>query len=112
MKKPELLTKELCNKGYSGNSSILPHIQFRCRGTGSSPQSIAAYPLPLCTSAEKQNDSEKFAAFSQRRKRNQCTLRHTWLPIRTGDRFVAKRAFVLPTHRLTVDNSDIFYNEI
>jgi hypothetical protein len=45
-------------------------------------------------------------------KETHCTLRHIWLPQHTGDRFAAKRAFVLPTHRLTVDNSDTFYNEI
>ena len=31
-------------------------------------------------------------------KKTHRTLRHIWLPLRTGDRFAAKRAFILPTH--------------
>ena len=44
-------------------------------------------------------------------KKNPPTFRHIWLPQRTGDRFAAKRAFILPTHRQTVDYSNTFYIE-
>jgi len=35
----ETLTKAICNKGFSGNSSILPRIKFGVTGQDSSPQS-------------------------------------------------------------------------
>jgi len=41
----ETLTKAICNKGFSGNSSILPRIKFRVGGQESSPQSLTAYSL-------------------------------------------------------------------
>jgi hypothetical protein len=41
----ETLTKAICNKGFSGNSSILPRIKFRVALQGSSPQSLTAYSL-------------------------------------------------------------------
>ena len=41
----ETLTKAICNKGFSGNSSILPRIKFRVGGQDSSPQSLTAYSL-------------------------------------------------------------------
>lgn len=41
----ETLTKAICNKGFSGNSSILPRIKFRVTLQGSSPQSLTAYSL-------------------------------------------------------------------
>ena len=41
----ETLTKAICNKGFSGNSSILPRIKFRVGGQVSSPQSLTAYSL-------------------------------------------------------------------
>ena len=41
----ETLTKAICNKGFRGNSSILPRIKFRVGGQKSSPQSLTAYSL-------------------------------------------------------------------
>ena len=45
IKKSERLTKAICNKGYSGNPSILPRIKIRVGGQESSPQSLTAYSL-------------------------------------------------------------------
>jgi hypothetical protein len=47
-KEAQLVTKAICNKGFSGNSSILPRIKFRVGGQGSSPQSLTAYSLNRC----------------------------------------------------------------
>ena len=44
-KNNEPLTKAICNKGFSGNSSILPRSNFGVGGQESSPQSLAAYSL-------------------------------------------------------------------
>jgi len=41
----ETLTKAICNKGFSGNSSILPRIKFRVGGQDNSPQSLTAHSL-------------------------------------------------------------------
>lgn len=41
----ETLTKAICNKGFSGNSSILPRSNFGVCGQESSPQSPTAYSL-------------------------------------------------------------------
>jgi len=41
----ETLTKAICNKGFSGNSSILPRLNFGVGGQDSSPQSLTAYSL-------------------------------------------------------------------
>jgi len=41
----ETLTKAMCNKGFSGNSSILPRLNFGAVGQESSPQSLTAYSL-------------------------------------------------------------------
>ena len=38
-------TKAICNKGFSGNSSILHHSNFGVGGQESSPQSLTAYSL-------------------------------------------------------------------
>ena len=38
-------TKAICNKGFSGNSSILPRSNFGVGGQESSPQSLTAYSL-------------------------------------------------------------------
>jgi hypothetical protein len=38
-------TKAICNKGFNGNSSILPRIKFRVGGQERSPQSLTAYSL-------------------------------------------------------------------
>ena len=35
----------MCNKGFSGNSSILPRIKFRVGGQDISPQSNTAHSL-------------------------------------------------------------------
>jgi len=39
------LTKAICNKGSSGNSSVLPRSNFGASGQESSPQSLTAYSL-------------------------------------------------------------------
>ena len=44
----ETVTKAICNKGFRGNSSILPRIKFRVSGQESSPQSLTAYSLSRC----------------------------------------------------------------
>jgi len=41
----QAVTKAICNKGFSGNSSILPRSNFDVGGQGSSPQSLTAYSL-------------------------------------------------------------------
>ncbi len=41
----ETLTKAICNKGFSGNSSILPRLNFGVGGQDSSPQSLTAHSL-------------------------------------------------------------------
>jgi hypothetical protein len=40
-----MLRKAICNKGLSGNSSILPRINFDVGGQVSIPQSLTAYSL-------------------------------------------------------------------
>jgi len=42
-KKGEGITKAICNRGFSGNSNILPCSKFGVGGRGSSPQSLTAY---------------------------------------------------------------------
>jgi len=44
-KKPETLTKCICNKGFNGNSNILPRSNFGVGGHENSPQSLTAYSL-------------------------------------------------------------------
>jgi hypothetical protein len=44
-KEGQLVTKAICNKGFSGNSSILPRSNFGVGGQESSPQSLTAYSL-------------------------------------------------------------------
>ncbi len=43
--KPEPLTKVTCNKGFSGNSSILLRSNFGISGQESSPKYLTAYSL-------------------------------------------------------------------
>ena len=43
--KHEPITKAICNKGFSGNSSILPRLNFGVNRQESSPQSLNAYSL-------------------------------------------------------------------
>ena len=38
-------TKAICNKGFRGNSSILPRLNFGVCGQVSSPQSLTAHSL-------------------------------------------------------------------
>ncbi len=45
IKKHERITKAICNKGFSGNPSILPRLNFCVGGQESSPQSLTAYSL-------------------------------------------------------------------
>jgi len=45
MNKSRCITKAICNKGFSGNSSILPRSNFGVGGQESSPQSLTAYSL-------------------------------------------------------------------
>jgi hypothetical protein len=44
-KNAQLVTKAICNKGFSGYSSILPRSNFAVGGQESSPQSLTAYSL-------------------------------------------------------------------
>ncbi len=44
-KKPEPLTKAICNKGFRGNSNILPRSSFGVGGKESSSQSLTAHSL-------------------------------------------------------------------
>jgi hypothetical protein len=44
-KNNKMPTKAICNKGFRGNSSILPRIKFRADGQDSSPQSLTAHSL-------------------------------------------------------------------
>ena len=44
-KNAQLVTKAICNKGFSGNSSVLPRSNFAVGGQDSSPQSLTAYSL-------------------------------------------------------------------
>ncbi len=60
--KHEGITKAICNKGFSGNSSILPRIKFCACGQESIPQSLTAYSLNRymlfeqnCTSKNSKN---------------------------------------------------------
>jgi len=41
----ETLTKAICNKGFRGNSSILPRTNICAGGQESSPQSLTAHSL-------------------------------------------------------------------
>lgn len=50
LKNNETLTKAICNKGFSGNSSILPRIKFGVTGQKSCPQSLSAHSLNRCSS--------------------------------------------------------------
>ena len=43
--KSERLTKALCNKGFNGNSSVLPRSNFCVGGQVSSSQSLNAHSL-------------------------------------------------------------------
>ena len=45
IKMGERLTKAIPNKGFRGNSSILPRSNFGLGGQVSSPQSLTAYSL-------------------------------------------------------------------
>ena len=44
-KNGQLVTKAMCNKGFSGNSIVLPRIKFRVGGQNSNPQSLTAHSL-------------------------------------------------------------------
>ena len=41
----QAVTKAICNKGFSGNSNILPRANFRVFRQDSSPQSLTAATL-------------------------------------------------------------------
>ena len=45
MKEVQQVTKAICNKGFSGNSSILPRSYFCASGQESNPQSLTAATL-------------------------------------------------------------------
>jgi hypothetical protein len=45
IKKNETPTKAICNKGFSGNSNILPRSNFGVGRQESSPQSLTAHSL-------------------------------------------------------------------
>jgi len=54
------LTKAICNKGFSGYSSILPRIKFRVGGQVSSSQSLTAYSLSRWLSVGKKKIPLRF----------------------------------------------------
>jgi len=43
-----VVTKAISNKGFSGNSSVLPRPNFDVGGQESSPKSLTAYNLNRC----------------------------------------------------------------
>jgi hypothetical protein len=45
MKKHETLTKCICHKGISGNSSVVARSDFRVGGQDTAPQSLTAHTL-------------------------------------------------------------------
>ena len=47
------LTKAICNKGFKGNSSILPRPNFGVGGQVCSPQSLTAYSLSRWAQAKE-----------------------------------------------------------
>jgi len=49
----QAVTKAICNKGFSGNSSILPRSNIGVGGQISSPQSLTAYSLNRYRALEK-----------------------------------------------------------
>jgi hypothetical protein len=53
MKEVQQVTKAICNKGFSGISSILPRIKFRVCGQVTAPQSLTAHSLNRYLQAEK-----------------------------------------------------------
>ena len=53
------ITKAICNKGFSGNSSILPRIKFGVGGQESSPQSLTAYSLNRWQQADEKDHNSK-----------------------------------------------------
>jgi hypothetical protein len=55
----ETLTKAICNKGFSGNSSILPRSNFCVGGHESSPQPLTAYSLNRCVKFLQRSNYEK-----------------------------------------------------
>ena len=56
-KNAQLVTKAIYNKGFSGNSNILPRSNFGVVGQDSSPQSLTAYsPKPLPPSVKDRNE--------------------------------------------------------
>jgi hypothetical protein len=55
-KEGQLVTKAICNKGFSGNSSILPRINFCVGGQDSSPQFLTAYSLNRYTQGVKKEN--------------------------------------------------------
>ena len=53
------VTKAICNKGFSGNSSILPRSNFRVGRQESSPQSLTAYSLKRYQQGEEKTVTKK-----------------------------------------------------
>ena len=51
-----LVTKTICNKGFSGNSSILPRSNFSVFRQESNPQSLSAATLNRCVSCKTLSD--------------------------------------------------------
>jgi hypothetical protein len=58
----ERLTKAICNKGFIGNSSILPRSNFGVGGQESSPQSLTAATLSRYASEKKTEILNKFVS--------------------------------------------------
>jgi len=60
MNEHQAVTKAICNKGFSGNSSILHRIKFRVDGQGSSPQSLTAHSLNRYKLFKENSNNDKF----------------------------------------------------
>jgi hypothetical protein len=66
----ERTTKAICNKGFTGNSSILPRKKIRVGGQESSPQSLTAYSLNRYAAGRK-NSKQTVDNFKRDFKPNQ-----------------------------------------
>jgi len=54
-KEHQAVTKAICSKGFSGNSSVLPRSNFGVGGQESSPQSLTEYSLARYMQAIEKN---------------------------------------------------------
>jgi hypothetical protein len=62
------ITKAICNKGFSGNSRILPRSNFGVGGQESSPQSLTAYSLNRWLQLDEKREETKRSSIVVRAK--------------------------------------------